>query len=190
MAVLCRPGPAERESGRLATGGAAALKRVNGAGEGKRLDDIRSKVRELVEPAVEGCGCELVDVEYVGQAGRGGGTLRLLMDKPGGVTLDDCTGVSREVSAILDVEDVMPGAYTLEVSSPGLDRPLVREKDFVNAIGRKVRIKTRAPVEGRKNFKGTVEDVGGGTVTIRDPEGRPWRLPLSGIDRARLEIVF
>ena len=149
--------------------------------------DLSEKVKALAEPIVQGLGLELVDVEYI--SGRGRAIVRIFIDKPGGVTLDDCVEVSREVGCVLDVEDIIPSSYNLEVSSPGLTRPLTREKDFVWALGKEVNIRTREPVEGRCDFKKVrVERVVDGMVMVVDAKGDSWEIELSNIKKARLEF--
>jgi len=149
---------------------------------------LAEKVKELAEPVVDELGLELVDVVYATESGRR--ILRVIIDGPGGVTIDDCTMVSRELGTLLDVEDVVPESYSLEVSSPGLDRPLVREKDFRNAVGKKIRLRTKEPLDGRRNFRAVLVGVGDDSVTLEDSEGRLWKIELSNIDKARLEVVL
>lgn len=151
-----------------------------------KIEGLEGKLMALAQPVVDGLGMELVDVAFVTEHGRR--VLRVTIDKPGGVTVDDCGDVSRELGTILDVEDPIPQRYTLEVSSPGLDRPLLSEKDFIRFTGKKARIKTREAVEGRKNFKATIEAVEGGRVKVTDFDGKVFEIPLSNIDRARLEV--
>ncbi len=151
-----------------------------------KIEGLEGKLRALAQPVVDGLGMELVDVAFVTEHGRR--ILRVTIDKPGGVTVDDCGDVSRELGTILDVEDPIPQRYTLEVSSPGLDRPLLSEKDFIRFAGKKARIKTREAMEGRKNFKATIEAVEGGRVRVTDFDGKVFEIPLSNIDRARLEV--
>src|SRR5262245_757681 len=110
------------------------------------LQGIEARVRSLAEDAIARAGYELVDVEY--RREPGGWTLRLLIDKDGGVTLGDCERVSREFGIILEVEDPIPNRFNLEVSSPGLNRPLKKENDFVAATGRLIRVVTRQPISG------------------------------------------
>ncbi|MFQ5736550.1 MAG: ribosome maturation factor RimP [Thermodesulfobacteriota bacterium] len=153
-----------------------------------KIEGLEGRVIALARPVVEGLGMELVDVAFVTEHGRR--VLRVTIDKPGGVTVDDCGDISRELGTILDVEDPIPQRYTLEVSSPGLDRPLTGEKDFVRFTGRKARIKARKAVEGRKNFKATIDSVENGVVTVTDFDGRVFDIALSNIDRARLEVEF
>ncbi|MBI5599511.1 MAG: ribosome maturation factor RimP [Deltaproteobacteria bacterium] len=151
----------------------------------ERLED---RVARLVGPVAEDLGIELVDVVSAAEGGRR--ILRILIDRPGGVTVGDCERVSREAGKILDVEDAVPGSYCLEVSSPGLDRPLVREKDFTLAVGKKIYVKTKAPIEGRSNFKVTLEAAGREGIVVRDSEGRLYQVEFSNIERARLEVVI
>jgi ribosome maturation factor RimP len=145
---------------------------------------IEEKAREIAERVARGAGAELVAVVYVHEMGRW--VLRVFVDMPGGVTLDDCANISRELGAVLDVEDVIPQSYVLEVSSPGLMRPLMCEKDFRGAIGKKVHLKTRSPIDGRRNFRAVVEGLEDREVSIRDSEGRVFRIPLENIEKAAL----
>ncbi len=123
------------------------------------------RVREIAERVAASSGLEVVNVEL-----RGGGKarmLRIVIDKPTGVTHEDCAGVSREVSTILDVEDAGPGgAYLLEVSSPGLDRELVRPADYERFIGSRVKLTTREPVNGNRHFEGKLESFHDGRLTL------------------------
>ncbi len=141
------------------------------------------RLRQILEPAVMMSGCELVAIEYVP---RGAGqTLRLYIDREGGITVDDCERVSRQVSSVLDVEDPISGHYTLEVSSPGLDRPLTAARDFERFSGREVKLRTDAPVDGQRNFRGLLHGLHGGEVLL-EVDGREIRLPLNRIEKARL----
>ncbi len=123
------------------------------------------RVREIAARVAASSGLELVDVEF-----HGGGKsrmLRIFIDKPGGVSHEDCAGVSREVGTILDVEDAAPGgSYLLEVSSPGLDRKLVRPADFERFVGSRVKLTTRNPIEGSRHFIGTLEGFREGSLTL------------------------
>jgi ribosome maturation factor RimP len=117
--------------------------------------DIPEEMRALIEPIVDDHGLELVDVDL--KRGRAPWTLRVIVDTPEGdglVPVERCAGVSREIGSHLDAEDLIPSRYTLEVSSPGLDRVLAREKDFAAACGREVKLETRAPRDGRRRFRG------------------------------------
>jgi len=141
-----------------------------------------------VEPILDQKGMELVDIEYRRERGRW--VLRLFIDKEGGITLDDCSDVSGEVGAILDVRDIIPHSYNLEVSSPGLDRPLVRERDFLRHLGERVNIKTRSAIDGRRNFSALLEGFKEGKVIVRDDSGMVWEIPLLEIEKARLKSIF
>ena len=154
----------------------------------RRIEQIALKAKDIAEPLCEDMGIELVDVEYLME--RGHWVLRLYIDRPGGVTLDDCARVSRELGTLLDVEDVVPQSYSLEVSSPGLDRPLKRERDFQKAMGKKIRLRTIEPIEGRRNFKALVVGVEDGVVVLKDSEGRLWKINIDNIEKARCEITL
>jgi len=104
------------------------------------------------------------------------------------VTVEDCERVSRELSTVLDVEDPIPQNYNLEVSSPGLDRPLKTERDFARFVGRRARIRSKEALEGRRNFKAVIDEASGGEVRVTDFDGKKFTIPLSNIDRAKLEI--
>jgi ribosome maturation factor RimP len=150
--------------------------------------DIVEQVKVLVKPVLDERGIELVEVVYTSEKGKR--VLRTFIDKPGGVTLDDCRCVSRELGTILDVEDIIQHSYSLEVSSPGLDRPLKGEKDFLNALGKKVNIRTKEALKGRRNFKATIDCVIEGKVIITDSEGRNWKIEMENIEKARREVVI
>lgn len=129
-----------------------------------RREDYESKTEELLEPIVAEAGFELVDVEYVKEAGTW--YLRAYIDKPGGITVDDCEAVSRKFSDILDEKDYIEDSYIFEVSSPGLGRPLKKEKDFQRSLGEDVEIRTYRPIEGQKEFEGVLKEFDKNTVTI------------------------
>jgi ribosome maturation factor RimP len=155
-----------------------------------RKEDILEKVRSIAAPLAAQEGLELVDVEIGGAGGRQ--ALRLFIDRPGGVSLDDCTAVSRAVSGALDVEDPIHGAYDLEVSSPGLDRPLRTPEHFQKFAGQKVRVKTYAPLaecENRKTFVGILKGFEEGKVVV-DVDGQVFRVPHAQVSKANVEPVF
>jgi ribosome maturation factor RimP len=135
-------------------------------------------------------GFELVDVEI--KKGPGGQLVRLYVDKEGGIGLDELESVSHEVSAILDAEDPIQGHYTLEVSSPGLDRPLRAEKDFRRFVGRLARISSYELVDGRRHWTGRIESVEDGVVAVRLESEKDVlaRIPLAKVASARLEVEF
>ncbi len=141
------------------------------------------QLRALLEPTVEAMGFELVHVELAGSGP--GAVLRVYMDSPGGVTVDDCARVSEQLSAVLDVEDWIPGPYTLEVSSPGLDRPLVKREDFRRFAGRMVKVRLREPLAGQRNFTGCLVGMTDDCVVLEVGGGR-LDLAFDGIERARL----
>lgn len=153
-------------------------------------EPIAEQVRRLLEPVLERDGFELVDVEWLRQAGRW--TLRIFVDRPGGVGIDECQAVSRTVEPILDVEDVIEPAYDLEVSSPGLDRPLRKARDFERYAGRRVHVKGYAPIEtaagqpARKHWTGTLRGFHDGVVEL-DVDGVVHRIPLDQIAKAHVE---
>ena len=139
-------------------------------------------VARLVETTLTGLGYELVDLEITGR-----GLMRVLMDKPAGITVDDCELVSNQLTRLFMVEGV--NFDRLEVSSPGLDRPLKKEVDFVRFCGQKAQIKLRMPMAGRKNFVGILGAVENGILQF-DVDGNPVAIELSNIDKARLVPVF
>ena len=145
------------------------------------------QLRTALTAMVEAMGYELVGVEF--HPHKGNALLRIYVDKEAGMTVDDCAQVSHQLSGVLDVEDLIPGNYTLEVSSPGLDRPLFGEEDFVRFAGCEVRIQLTAPRHGRRNFKGRLVGVRGGQVVLAC-EGQELLLPLETIDKARLVPCF
>jgi ribosome maturation factor RimP len=144
---------------------------------------LRDTLETRLGPLVEGLGYELWELEY--SPGRGSGLLRLYIDAEAGITLDDCEQVSRAVSEVLDAEDPIPGQYTLEVSSPGLERPLRTAAHFARFVGETVHVETVQAFEGRRRFKGALVAAGAETIEV-DVDGKRWTLPLSGIRKAHL----
>src|SRR5438552_820163 len=148
------------------------------------------KLIQLAEPVVAGQGYELVDLEFKNEPQAAGWVLRLYIDKAGGVSLDDCASVSRELSAVLDVADAIQIPYSLEVSSPGLNRPLRKPADFARFVGKKAKIRTRHPVgESRRNFSGTLVGVDGGKVKI-DVGDQVCEVPVDDVEKANLVYEF
>jgi ribosome maturation factor RimP len=146
----------------------------------------KQRLIELLEPAIGALGYELVDIDL--RLGRHG-LLRLYIDRrtdaEGGVTLADCELVSGQVGALLDVEDPLPGAYDLEVSSPGLDRKLRTPEHFARFVGRDVRVELKQARNGRKRLKGRLDGLEGDAI-LMDVEGVAWRVELAEIGEARL----
>jgi ribosome maturation factor RimP len=147
----------------------------------------RADLRKLLEPGVSAMGFELVDVEMAGS--HHSPTLRVYIDGPRGVNVDDCARVSRQLSALLDVEDPLPGQYTLEVSSPGLDRPLVKPEDFRRFVGETVKVKMQQPVLGRRNFSGRLVEVAADHVVV-EVDKEIFNLAFDDMERARLVPRF
>ena len=143
----------------------------------------KGELIKLLEPAVDHLGYELTDLEL--KLGGRDGIVRLFIDAHDGIGVEDCETVSRQVSAILDVEDPIPGNYTLEVSSPGLDRTLTKPAHFQRFMGEDVRVKLRFPLDGRRNFRGALAAVDDENIEVV-VDGESHSLPLSTIESARL----
>jgi ribosome maturation factor RimP len=144
-----------------------------------------SSLWTLIEPVLEPEGIELVELEFKFEQGRW--VLRLYIDTPGGVTLDDCELVSRQVGALLDIKDPIQRRYTLEVSSPGINRVLRREKDFQQFAGSPVKIRTCVKIDSRKNFQGILVGMEESKVVL-DVEGTRFEINLDDIDKAHLDL--
>ena len=153
-----------------------------------RREEYEQQTESLLEPIVTEMGFELVDVEYI----KEGGTwyLRAYIDKPGGITVDDCEAVSRRFSDILDEKDYIEDSYVFEVSSPGLGRPLKKEKDFKRSIGEEVEVRTYRAVERQKEFVGILERYDEKTVTIVYEDGGEQTFDRSDIALIRLALDF
>ncbi len=168
------------------------------AGDGGALRDrfireagLSARIAAIVEPALEGRGFRLVRVAISGREGK---TVQVMAERPDGtMTIEDCEAISREVSALLDVHDPVAGAYRLEVSSPGIDRPLVRTSDFEDWAGHEAKIELKEPIEGRKRFRGRLEGFEGGEVRIEVDLGEGGRqvigLPVGLIAEAKLLLT-
>lgn len=151
----------------------------------------REKIRQMVEPVIESEDMELIDVECLKMRSRW--VVRIYIDKETGVTLDDCSEISDQMGDILDIHDVLPGSYTLEVSSPGLDRPLVRDKDFIKYKGRKVHVRLAEKLEGIRNFRGKLVDFyeeDGKKFLVIDITGKTYRIPRDIVVKANIEYEF
>ena len=154
------------------------------------MGKVREEVERLILPILEEEGMELVDIEYKMGRGRGRDILRLYIDKPDGVKIDDCERVSKRIDSILDKSDIIGGHYLLEVSSPGLNRLLKKEEDFKRFIGRLIKVKTFSPIDNQKTFVGTLKDYKEEVVTLETKEGKIIEIPIKNIAKANLEIEF
>jgi ribosome maturation factor RimP len=148
---------------------------------------VASKIEEIAQRVVESEGIELVEVEV-----KGGGSQRMVrisIDKPEGVTHADCELVSQQVGTILDVEDVVPGGgYTLEVSSPGVERKLLKPRDYERFQGKKIKIALRDPIEGRRHWEGLLARFENGQVTLEAAPGKIVQFPLEQVQKANLKF--
>ncbi|MFI4999918.1 MAG: ribosome maturation factor RimP [Reyranellales bacterium] len=151
------------------------------------MSDLQRRIEDIIAPTVVGMGYELVRVAM----SRGGGTLQIMIERADGGPMDveACAAVSRALSAVLDVEDPIPSGYTLEVSSPGIDRPLTRPKDYARWAGHLARFETAEPIDGRRRFKGTLLGLQDDTVKLRLEDGHEAQLPLAAVTRAKLEMT-
>ncbi|MBI4250973.1 MAG: ribosome maturation factor RimP [Candidatus Tectomicrobia bacterium] len=149
-------------------------------------EDVVSRVWALAEPVAASLGMELVEVDFA--AGGGRAVLRLFIDRPEGLSVEDCKRMSREVEARLDAEDFLGSPYRLEVSSPGLDRPLRKPGDFKRYAGRRVRLRLRNPQEGPRVLSGTLLGIEGDVIAVDAGGEAPQRIALGGIAKARLEV--
>lgn len=151
------------------------------------MSQFQDKLNTLIEPAVEAAGFELIGVEFV-RAGKHS-TLRVYIDHPDGITVDDCADVSHQVSAVMDVEDPISTEYNLEVSSPGMDRPLFKAAHYQAVVGQVVSIRLRVPQENRRNFKGEVLSVVDDKLTIQ-VDNEQFELVISNIEKGNLVPQF
>ncbi len=138
---------------------------------------------ELLEPVVDALGYELLTVEYSATGNKS--LLRVYIDSPKGINIDDCARVSREVSALLDVHDPISGKYLLEVSSPGSDRPLVKPSHFEKAVGERIKVKMKFPIMGRQRFTGKLQQLDGSTLVV-EVDNEAYDLPLEDVEKANL----
>jgi ribosome maturation factor RimP len=150
---------------------------------------VVDKIRAIADRVGGSEGIEIVDVQLLG--GGRARTLRIFIDKPAGVTLADCENVSHQVGTILDVEDVVPGgSYTLEVSSPGVERKLEKAKDFERFVGQKVKVVLREPVENQKYWEGILSGFTEGVISVDPAPGRSIRIHLEQVERANLKLEW
>lgn len=148
-------------------------------------EQYEKKTEELIVPILDAKGFELVDVEYVKEGQDY--FLRAYIDKPGGITIDDCVAVSREMNVLLDELDYVDGAYTFEVSSPGLGRPLKKPRDYERSMGEEVEIRTYKAMDGSKEFYGILKAYDDATVTIQSEEGL---IAFNKSDIALIRLAF
>jgi ribosome maturation factor RimP len=150
---------------------------------------VTDKVREIAERVASDEGLEIVDVQMLG--GGSSRVLRIFIDKPAGVTHADCEFISQHVGTVLDVEDVIPGSrYTLEVSSPGVERKLSKPRDFERFVGQKVKIALRQPVENQRHWVGALKSFAEGIITLEPSPGRSVRFSLDQVERANLKFEW
>jgi len=152
-----------------------------------RETKISRRVRELAEPVCAACGVDLYLVEAQESSGRP--KVTVMIDALDGVSIDDCTKVSRQLSTVLDVADPIPGGYTLEVSSPGVDRRLRNLEDAAAVVDRKIKVTVREPIEGRRHFSGLLKEVVNQAL-VMEVDGRRFELPAADIRRAHLVYDF
>lgn len=148
---------------------------------------LEEKIENLLKPTIKSMGVDFWGCEYL-PAGKNS-TLRIFIDKENGVTVDDCKHVSRQVSAIMDVEDPISSAYLLEVSSPGMDRPLMKPEHFVSYKGEELQVRTSSSVMGRKRFKGLMVGVNEEGIDV-EVDGEVYEIPYAVIDKANLVAKF
>ncbi|KGJ96693.1 ribosome maturation factor RimP [Thalassotalea sp. ND16A] len=151
------------------------------------MSNFEQKLSEMLRPAVEMTGVELLGIEYISAGNHS--VLRLYIDHENGIDVDNCAEVSRQVSAVLDVEDPISTEYNLEVSSPGVDRPLFTKPHFEKVVGETVEVKLGMPLNGRRKFKGLLEAVEGDNLVVV-VDGEDFDLPISNIDKANLIAKF
>jgi ribosome maturation factor RimP len=149
---------------------------------------VLAKVTEMIEPSIDAEGYDLVQLKWI-EAGKRP-TLQIMAEKKGygGMLVEDCTKISRMVSVLLDVEDPISGAYNLEVSSPGIDRPLIKPEDFAHYLGHLVSIKTTISLDGRKRFKGILDEIEGNIISV-DIDNDRYEIALEAIESAKLVLT-
>jgi len=152
---------------------------------GSSKNVLLQQIEQLSAPVLQEHEAELVDLQYVHEHGRW--VLRFFLDKGQGITLDDCATISEHLGRILDASGVIVNLYSLEVSSPGLYRPLRKEKDYQRFIGERVEVTLWEPLNGRRHFKGTIQSAQNGMVDVRDYTQQVFALPLKGIAKAHLD---
>jgi ribosome maturation factor RimP len=149
-----------------------------------RQESLEARISALAEEVAASVGIEVVLAEIKGGGNRS--TVRIFIDQPGGITLSDCERFSKRLSVLLDVEDWIPFSYVLEVSSPGLNRPLVKQSDFQRFLGRQATVRMRTPVAGQKNFKGRILNVTEGRLGLEVAAGKQVEIAIGDIEKANL----
>ncbi len=149
---------------------------------------IINEVSPLVEGFLHESGMEMVDLEFRFESGRW--TLRIFIDKEGGVTVDDCANVNKELGYLIEAKNIIDYHYVLEVSSPGLNRPLKKEKDFMRSIGKMIKLELARPVNKKSKFTGRLTNVREGMISLSVDDGGLVELPLREIDKARVKYEF
>jgi ribosome maturation factor RimP len=151
------------------------------------MDATLTRIWQMTEPLAASEGMEVVDIELKHEGTRGGRILRVYLDKEGGPVMEDLSKVSRSLSDLLDEnDDVVDGAYSLEVSSPGVNRPLKRPEHFARYVGKRVRVRTREAIDGRRAFLGDLLEVTAQTIALNQ-DGRRWQIPFSIIEKSNYE---
>jgi len=150
------------------------------------MDPTLTRVWQLAALLAEGEGMEIVDIDFRHEGSRGGRVLRLYLDKEGGPNMDDLSRVSRQLSELLDAQDTIDGAYTLEVSSPGINRPLKKPAHFARFVGKRIRVRTRDLIDGRRSFLGILGQVVEDSVILTQ-EGKRYQIPFSMIEKSNYE---
>jgi len=151
------------------------------------VKSLAEQVEALIAPTIASMGFELVQVKFLDS--KSGRLLQIMAERPdGSMSLDDCAAISRQLSAVLDVEDTIPDAYRLEVGSPGIDRPLVKLADYASYVGHTAKIETALPIDGRKRFTGILKEVAGENVVIT-VDNQDYHLPHIDIQSAKLVLT-
>jgi ribosome maturation factor RimP len=150
------------------------------------MDATVTRVWELAAPLVEGEGMEIVDIDFRHEGSRGGRVLRLYLDKEGGPNVDDLSRVSRQLSELLDAQETVEGAYTLEISSPGINRPLKKPDHFARFVGKRIRVRTRDLIDGRRSFLGILGEIANDSVILTQ-DGKRYQIPFSMIEKSNYE---
>lgn len=146
---------------------------------------MQNRLNDIINNTVEGLGFELWGYEY--RPHSESALLRIFIEKETGISVDDCALVSRQIGAVLDVENIIPVAYILEVSSPGMDRVLFTPEQYKNYIGDTIKVRTRTPIEERRNFKGQLKEINQNSITL-EVDNQEFEIPFETIDRARLVL--